>query len=187
VSGGGCALLDHAPALSLSRISRADPHMSAFDLRCSGSWGCHDGSSLCRGDARGTERAPGSGPVVGSRRSRSGAGAFAVAGGMVELSDRRGVRRQAGQRAPLALDIWPQRGCGASCAQGARPRAGEGPGGAYGGRDDLIGRRVRAGEMDLAASAEGDRRANRRLDLEITARRGDAEKRAFAGGDRGTR
>ena len=55
--------------------------MAAFDFQFFGFGGCHDGSSSCRGDDRGTRRATGSGPLAGSRRGRSGAGAFTVAGG----------------------------------------------------------------------------------------------------------
>src|SRR5216683_7525184 len=88
-------------------------------------WGDDGGSIVdCSdvGAARGVAR---SGAIIRSGGGRSRSGDAAVAGRLAQRSDCGGVLRAAGQRAALALDIWPRGGSRAARAQGARPRAGQ--------------------------------------------------------------
>src|SRR5216683_6030420 len=142
-------------------------------------WGDDGGSIVdCSdvGAARGVAR---SGAIIRSGGGRSRSGDAAVAGGLDQRADCGGVLRAAGQRAALALDIWPRGGSWAARAQGARPRAGQGAGCVNGRRGGVGAGGLGSAELDLAALGRRDREANRRAHLEIAAQRG-AEKGGFA-------
>lgn len=119
------------------------------------------------------------GRVVGSGGGGSGAGDFALAGWVVEPSDCRSVLGQTGQRAALALDVWPGRNFRPARSHGAGAAAGESEGGAIGRHGGVVGRGLGSAELDVAAAAGRDRGTNRAADLEIASQRGDAQKGGF--------
>ncbi len=142
-------------------------------------WGDDGGSIVdCSdvGAARGVAR---SGGIIRSGGGRSRSGDAAVAGRLDQRSDCGGVLRAAGQRAALALDIWPRGGSRAARAQGARPRAGQGAGCVNGRRGGVGAGGLGSAELDLAALGRRDREANRAAHLEIAAQRGAAQKGGF--------
>ena len=119
------------------------------------------------------------GRVVGSGRGGSGAGDPALAAGLVELADCRGLLGETGQRTALAVDVRSGRGFGSARPHGAGAGAGESEGGAVGRHGGVVGRGLGSAELDVAAAAGGDRGTNRAADLEIAAQRGDAQKGGF--------
>src|ERR1700761_1842379 len=130
------------------------------------------------GDCRAPRGIGGLGALVRSGGSRSGAGHPVVVGGMEQRADRRGVWRAPGQRAALAVDLWPQGGRGVARPQGGGSGRRQSAGGPVGDRTGLGARRRGSAKLDPAASAGRDRTAHRQTHLEIAAQRG-AEKGGF--------
>jgi hypothetical protein len=142
-------------------------------------WGDNGGSIVDCSDVGGARGVARSGGIIRSGGSRSRSGDAAVAGRLDERTDCGGVLRAAGQRAALALDIWPRGGSWAARAQGARPRAGQGAGCVNGCRGGVGAGGLRSAELDIAALGRRDREANRAAHLEIASQRGAAQKGGF--------
>ena len=162
------------------------PHMAESRRESYRMWGDHVGPLMDRSDGRAARGIARSGGIIRSGGSGSGTCHPAVARRLDQRADCLGILRAAGQRAPLALDIWSGRGGRAARPHGTRPRSGEGAGRVVGDRGSIGAGGVGAAELDAAAPGRRDREAHRRAHLEIAAQRG-AEKGASPGAGRGTR
>jgi transposase len=163
----------------LSRIPLSGRRMAESRAVGTAYWVYHERSSSCWRERGAGCRATWAGGLAAASGSGSGAGDIAVARRVVKRPDFPGLWRGASHGTAVALDIRGRGGGGIARAHGLRTGACKGARRLVGGLGGTVGCGCGSAELDVASATKRDRTTNWRIDFEITAQRGDAEKRGL--------